>query len=77
MVALGKDGCKFNFSMLRSAHMCKPYRIGTVRITIGTADKKEHNLSLLPDVESMSMFSPGFLTSHVSRQPDQHAGGYH
>ena len=41
MVALGKDGCKFNFSMLRSAHMCKPYRIGAVRITIGTAGKKE------------------------------------
>ena len=40
-MALGKDGCKFNFSMLRSAHMCKAYRIGAVRITIGTADKKE------------------------------------
>jgi len=41
MVALEQDGCKFNFSMLRSAHMCKPYRIGAVRITIGTAGKKE------------------------------------
>jgi len=51
-VALGKDGCKFGFSMLRSAHMCKPYRIGAVRITIGTAGKKEP-LSLIAQNKRM------------------------